>query len=143
MVVAASVIHPRRPDVELLRPGAPINYDILRRLQQLGVSALWVHHDAMRDLDRIFDPNLGQGRRAVYEHLREDFRQMSYKTVSTGDIQAYRQVVLNLVCELIGNRKVAGLTDHMIGGDGDLFSHSSSVAYISVLVGIALESYIV
>ncbi len=143
MVVAASVIHPRRPDVELLRAGVPIDYDMLRRMRQLGVNALWVHHDAMRDLDKIFDPDLGQGRRAVYEQLRNDFCRMSYKTVSSGDIQTYRQVVINLVCELIGNHKVAGLTDHLIGGDGDLFAHSSSVAYISVLLGIALESYIV
>ena len=35
------------------------------------------------------------------------------------------------------------MTEQLIGGPGRLFTHSANVAYLSVLIGIDLETYIV
>ena len=143
MVVAAPVFHPRRHDVELLAPGAPLTPRVLYRLRQLRVLRLWVHHDATEDLDHLIDPTMGQSQVAVYQKLKEDFGKLSQSTVAAGRVQAYRQAIMELVCELVSNRGIAGLSELLAGGPRDTFAHSASVAYLSVLTGLAIQGYVI
>ncbi|MEX0655522.1 MAG: HD domain-containing phosphohydrolase [Phycisphaeraceae bacterium] len=143
MALAAAVFHPARPDRELLEPDVVLEPRLLRRLKQIGVREVWVHHDAAADLDRVIDPTLGRARRAAYEQLKGDFKQLSDQTLTTAHIQNYRKVVMDLVCELTGGRTVAGLTEQLVGGPTGLFTHGANVAYISVLIGLELETYVV
>ena len=46
MKVGASVPHPRRPHLYLLRPGIALDAEMIRQLPCLGVSEVWIQHDA-------------------------------------------------------------------------------------------------
>ena len=50
---------------------------------------------------------------------------------------------MSLVCDVIANRKIASLSLRLRATEGPLFSHSASVAYLSVLLGLELENYII
>jgi len=141
-VVAAPVVHPRRRDVELLSPGAELDQRLLKRLGELEIPRIWIRNEATADLDRMIDANMGRGHREVYERLKHDFASLSARTTTTGDLQSYRQVVMDLICELISNRGYAGLTELLNDGSTDFFDHCASVAYISVLAGLELETYL-
>ncbi|MFW6336667.1 MAG: HD-GYP domain-containing protein [Phycisphaeraceae bacterium] len=143
MVVAASVMHPRRDRTELLSPGFSLDARTIKRLKQLEVRRLWVHHDAAADLDAILDPGMGGCRRRIGEALKDNFSQMSQQTLTVSGVVGMRQLVMELICELTANRKLAALTEQMIGVGGDLFVHGSSVAYLSIVLGLELETYIV
>ncbi|MFA9476891.1 HD-GYP domain-containing protein [Phycisphaerales bacterium AB-hyl4] len=143
VTLAGAVFHPARPNRELLEPGVELDARLLRRLKQLGVRELWVHHEALADLDRLIPPTLGQARRAACEQLYQDFKQMADITVTSGHVQIYRRAVMDMVCELAGNRAVGGLSERLIGGPPGLFTHATNVAYLSVLVGLELETYVV
>mgnify|MGYP006268687863 CR=1 FL=1 len=143
MVVAASVMHPRRDRIELLSPGFSLDSRTIKRLQQLEVRRLWVHHDAAADLDAILDPSMGGCRRRIGEALKDSFSRMSQQTLTVSGVVGMRQLVMDLICELTANRKLAALTEQMIGVGGDLFVHGSSVAYLSIVLGLELETYII
>lgn len=143
MVVAASVMHPRRDRIELLSPGFSLDSRTIKRLKQLEVRRLWVHHDAAADLDAILDPSMGGCRRRIGEALKDNFSHMSQQTLTVAGVAGMRQLVMELICELTANRKLAALTEQMIGFGGDLFVHGSSVAYLSIILGLELETYIV
>lgn len=148
MVVAASVFHPRRANIELLAPGVTLDSSLLSRLHQLGVHSLWVEHDLTLDLDARINTGRSPALHTAFCQLRHDFRNVSRKTVSAGQVQAYRQVVMQLTCELIANRNLSGLTERLLGeggsaGDAALFTHCANVTYLALSVGLELETYIV
>lgn len=143
MRTAAPLSHPRRPEMELLAAGVPLDKQMLHKLARLGITRVWVEHDATSDLDHLINARPSEALNKAFNTLKEDFAAMSARTVSAGSLQTYRQVIMELVCELIANRDVACLTEQLIGGTGELFTHAANVAYLSVLVGIDLETYIV
>lgn len=143
MTVAASVFHPRRPQTELLARGVSLDAAMLARLGSLGVPGVWVDHDLTADLDPLINPVPSKTLQGALHQLRDDFAAIGGRTVSAGRVQAYRQIVMELVCELIANRNVSGLTERLVGGSPSLFTHSANVAYLSISVGIELETYIV
>jgi len=143
LVVAAPVLHPHRPDLELLAAGAVLDPAIIRRLAELEVTQIWVRHDATADLDRLLQPELIQARQAVYHQIKSDFSHMSCRTLTHARLQAYRQAVMDLVCQVIGNRKIAGLADQLHSTQQPLFTHCANVADLSLLIGLDLQNYII
>ncbi len=143
MKVAAVVLHPRRPEMQLLATGTELDRPMINRLRQLGVSELWIHHDALTDLDTHFSPRLPLLRQQVYARIKNDFASMSATTVTTTQVQSYRKAIIDLVMELVGNLKVAGLTDMLFTGGETIFSHCANVAYLATLIGLELETYII
>lgn len=143
LVVAAPILHPLRPDLELLSAGAVLDAAIIRRLGDLGVTQAWVRHDATADLDRLLEPKLRQARQEVYQQLKADFSHMSGRTLTHARLQAYRQAVMDLVCQVISNRKIAGLADQLHSTQQPLFTHCANVAYLALLIGLDLQNYII
>jgi len=143
MRTAAPVSHPRRPEMELLAADVPLDKQMLHKLARLGVTRVWVEHDATRDLDHLINARPSEALNKAFHTLKQDFAAMSSQTVSAGSVQTYRQIIMELVCELVANRDVACLTEQLIGGKAELFTHAANVAYLAVLIGIDLETYIV
>lgn len=143
MRTAASIFHPRRPEMELLAADVPLDRKMLDKLTKLGITRVWVEHDATSDLDHLIHAGPSEALNRAFQKLKTDFTAMSGMTVTAGNLQTYRQIIMDLICELIANRDVACLTEQLIGGPAKLFTHSANVAYLSVLVGIDLETYVV
>ncbi len=143
MTVAASVFHPRRPAFELLRPGVVLDETILKRLKALHVTRIWIEHDVTRDLDEQIITRPSTTLLSAYHQLKHDFASMSQVAVSAGQMQSYRQHIMEIICEVIANQSVANLTERLIGGGTGFFSHGANVAYLSLCVGLELETYIV
>ncbi len=142
-VVAVPLQHPRRPDVELLAAGVPIEDRMISRLQRLGVTHLWIRHDLTADLELAVSPTLTTRQLAVFERLRHDFTALAQRTISQGDIHTYRQAMMELVCEVVSNHRLAGLAQRLQSHRGPLMAHSVNVAYLALLIGLELETYIV
>ena len=143
MHVAASVRHPARPDMELVARGLELDDALIRRLQGFGVPRIWVDHDATRDLDNKLCVDASPARRAVLEKLQASFRAASAGTISSVEVAGYRQTIMDLVCELTSHRGLAPLAERLAGSPGSMFEHCASVAYLSILVALELETYIV
>ena len=142
-LLGASVIHPTRVDLELLRPNVVLDATLLRRLKAMGVMQLWIHHDATADLDHAAAVNLNAANTQVFHAVRDSFNSLSPRTFFSGNFQTYRQVVMDLIVEIVSSRSYAGLTARMLTDDQQLFAHSANVAYLSLVVGLQLENYVI
>lgn len=143
-VLGASVLHPNAAvDMELLKPGVKLDGKLIARLRQLGITQLWIEHDVTKDLDAAVAADLTAAKMSVYRQLRDDLGKMSHQTISIGQVQLYRQSVMELVCQLISNGKFAGMADQLFSSGSSLFTHCSNVAYLAMLIGLELENYIV
>ena len=66
MEVGGSIPHPRRTSTELLRPGVTLDSRMINNLRRLGVSEVWIRHDATADLDAAVASNLSAARLHVF-----------------------------------------------------------------------------
>jgi HD-GYP domain-containing protein (c-di-GMP phosphodiesterase class II) len=143
MEVGAMVIHPRRPEIELLRPGVKLEEAIIRKLERLGVSELWVQHSATSDLDAAAAPSLSKARTLVFQRIKKDFTKLAFSTVSIAQVHDYRRTISDLVLELMASGRFAHLSQQLFTESDQLFTHSTNVAFLSVLVGLELNPYVV
>lgn len=143
MVVGCPINHPKRPDRELLTEGVALDQKMISRLAQLDVRAIWIRHDALADMDHVVGTKLREARENVYQQFRKDIAGLQGGTLATGEVLAYRQTVMALICELMGNRHLVGMTDYLFDARNDQFSHGVGVAFLSLLGGLALENYII
>lgn len=141
-MVGASITHPDSPATELLKAGVTLDAPMIARLAGLGVQEIWVEDDATADLDAGVSTQLSQAKLEMFTQFKQDLRTISRRTVSTAQIAKYRQSVVSLACLLVGNGKYAGLTDSLFGAGG-IVGHATNVAYLSILVGLELEPYII
>ncbi len=116
---------------------------MIARLRKLGAELIWVNHDATRDLDVAVAEDLSAARHAVFSELREKFANMGARTLSMGHLSQFKPAVTELVFALTSSSKFAHLTDRMYDKKGGLFSHCTNVAYLSLLVGLEMEAYII
>ena len=144
VVLAASVMHPSRPDTELIKAGVQLEQKMLSRLEDFGVRQIWIDHDVTADLDAQINLGDSESHKQVYEKLKDGFRKACGETISVGDVASYKQAVMDLVCELVGNPALTTLADRMTRcHEGEPFRHGANVAYLSILIGLELEMYII
>lgn len=142
-LLGASVLHPTRAGLELLRPGVALDATLIRRLRSMGVTQIWIHHDATADLDHATGKALTAASLNVFNAVRDSFNNMSPSTFFSGNFQTYRQVVMELIVALISGKGYAGLTSQLLADDQQLFAHSANVAYLSLVIGLEIEPYVV
>jgi HD-GYP domain-containing protein (c-di-GMP phosphodiesterase class II) len=142
-VLGAAVVNPEAPWVQLLKPGVVLDQALLKSLRERGVEQLWIHHDIAADLDAAVAAQAAAVKVEMYQRLKNDFSKISERAIGAVDVQKYRQVMCELVLQLAASGEFASLSDQLFSCKSSMFSHSSNVAYISVLVGLELQDYIV
>ena len=143
MEIGGSIPHPRRTSTELLRPGVTLDSRMINYLRRLGVSEVWIRHDATADLDAAVASNLSAARLNVFNGLKKDFSRISVSSVSGAQLQTYRQSVTDLVFELISSGQYAHLSHQLLTDPSQVFTHCANVAFLSLLVGLEMETYLV
>ena len=141
--LGAAVVNPDAPWVQLLKPGVVLDQMLLKSLRERGVEQLWIHHDIAADLDAAVAAQAAAVKVEMYQRLKNDFTKISNRTIGAVEVQTYRQVMCELVLQLVASGEFAGLADQLFTSKSSIFSHASNVAYISVMVGLELQDYIV
>ncbi|MFG0329277.1 MAG: HD-GYP domain-containing protein [Phycisphaerales bacterium] len=143
MRVGAAVLCPRSPDRPLLKPGAELTTSILRLLRDRGVHQLWISDGLSEDLDNFVDESLTAAKMRMFEEMKTSFRDMNERTLCMSHASRFRNSIMELVTEAMSSRLLGSLTDPLFQSDASIMSHSANVAYLAVLLGLDLETYIV
>lgn len=142
VTLGAVVSDPGLPDHDLLRPGVVLDSALISTMKRRGVTHVWIEDDFTRDLDAAVAPQLNAARREVYSRLRDGLAECARGTITTSSIRNHRRAVMGLVIEAISSAKYASLTDSLFSAAGQA-GHGANVAYLSLLTGLHLESYVV
>ena len=144
LVAAAPVRHPGRQELELVLPGVMLDDHIIHNLRRLGVPKVWVHWPSLDFLDQIVRSRVDDLREDVYQSLKADFENCQSKIVGMQHYIKYRNLVSRLILELLtGGRvgfgaQIGGLFD----GNSESFSHAANVTYLSLTLGLRLQTYV-
>ena len=143
MVLARPVPLPSDARRYLLQRDREIPVDIVPRLEQLGVLEVWIHYPNLEFLDGLIDEGLGDRQREVYWHVRRNFESIMNGTTVELDIRHFQSAVSELFSFIKSTSRSGLLLQKLDAFDNFLMSHSTNVCYLSLLLGMRLEQYLI
>ncbi len=142
MVLATAIPHPGQGGRALLTAGYTLDEATIAKLPHYNIKGVWIAHPGFDFLDAQIGSGIPESRAKLYHHVKSSFTAMSNRTASAFDLQFYRELVSQLIQELVKNKDHAVWAERILEEPEELFSHSANVAYLGMILGINLRNYI-
>lgn len=143
MVLARPVPLPSDPRRFLLQRDHEIPLSLVPRLKQLGVLEVWVRYRSLEFLEELIDPELGERQREVYSHVRRNFESIMNDATAEIDLGHFQTSITALFDCLKHHAGGNILLQKLDAFDNVLMSHSTNVCYLSLLLGMKLQRYLI
>ncbi len=143
MVLARPVPLPQDSRRFLLQRDREIPMDLIPRLKQLGVLEVWVRQRTLEFLEDLIDDGLGEHQREVYWQVRRNFEAIAHNPRAQLNIERFQASIGGLFEFLKENPCGNLLLQKLDAFDNYLLSHSANVCYLSLLLGLQLERYLI
>jgi HD-GYP domain-containing protein (c-di-GMP phosphodiesterase class II) len=144
MVLALPVRNPRDLDQILLRRGYNLTPETITRLANLSVRSIWVLCPSLDVLDSFINEDVITSQSRVVQQITNTFEGLQTQVSMRLPYQSYRKSIKELIQSLVANPKAAVFLDDLADTHKDsLIAHCSSVTYLSLLMGLKLEGYLV
>jgi HD-GYP domain-containing protein (c-di-GMP phosphodiesterase class II) len=144
MMLAMPVCHPAQPGHVLLRPGFRLDTPTLRRLAELRVSRLYIRYPALEEVIRFANPEVLDAHADLTATLAGSLDRLAKDAHAELEFRAYSNAVRSLVSKLIEHPSSRLLVAEVAGSGPDraLAGHSGAVCFLSLLLGLKLEAYL-
>jgi HD-GYP domain-containing protein (c-di-GMP phosphodiesterase class II) len=143
MVLARPIPLPHDPRRFLIQRDREIPMDLVPRLRELGVLEVWVRQRSLEFLEDMVDEGLGEHQREVYLQVRRNFEAITHNAAADLDIERFQQSIGGLFSFLRESSCGNLLLQKLDAFDNYLLSHSTNVCYLSMLLGLQLERYLI
>lgn len=144
MILALPVRHPKSPSRCLLKVNFELTDMAINRLRDMAVRFVWVQYPALTSLDGFINKDVIESQTQLVSHVGECFEQMQKQATAKMAFKDYTESIGKMVGDLVANPQAAiFLGDLVDGHEDDMLRHSSTVSYLSVLMGLKLEGYVV
>lgn len=144
MKLALPVRHPTQPRRTLLKYGFELDYPAIDRLKELGTRTLWVDYPNLSFLEKVVDPAVIEAQGLIVENVTRTLELVQRQASARIPYNDYTRAIGDLICRLVENPQAAVFMGDLVGEGADtLLRHSTTVTYISLLIGLKLEGYLV
>ena len=144
MVLARSIRNPEKPQHVLLKAGYKLDEETISRLLSLRIYNIWVQYPNLNFLDEMLDPELTRQQQEMYGSLKKQFQTDQEIGLAKVQYSEYVNQMTNLFRRLLEqNNSSAIFISELHGEANDIFLHGVTTAYLGMLIGMRLESYLV
>jgi hypothetical protein len=143
MVLALPVYQPRRPDTVLLAPGITLDQMLITRLRENSLREVWIRYPGMEFLGEFISPEIFEAHARLTANLSEVFDAISADAHARLDYPRYRESIVGLIERLLAAPRAALFVQEMADTALPGLAHSSNVCFMSILMGLKLEDYLV
>jgi HD-GYP domain-containing protein (c-di-GMP phosphodiesterase class II) len=143
MKLALPVQLPQNPARLLLRVGYELTNETINKLAALRVRTLWVGYPSLSFLCDVINPDTIQSQSVVAGQITKTFQTVQETASAKLPYHLYTKSISKLVNQLITHPESAVFLGDLSEAGDDLMRHSSSVTYLSLLMGLKLEGYLV
>lgn len=143
MVLALPVRHPNTTERNLLNADFKLTRETLARLRSMNIREIWIRYPGLDELDRFIDPLVMERRSRIADDLKKTLAQVQSQSSARLPYERYMQQMAWLVEDLLKNRTAVLFMDEAGGADPSLLTHSSNVSFISILMGMKLDAYLI
>lgn len=143
MRLAMPVRNPNRTSDVLLRVGYKLDANTIVRLQRMNIRELWVKYPGTEAIQRRIRPEVFEQRELLSQTVCELMTNFQGKANAHLDYDVYFDAVTGLINELLNHQTAATFVDNLNQQHTTLMTHSTSVAFLSILMGIKLDAYLI
>jgi HD-GYP domain-containing protein (c-di-GMP phosphodiesterase class II) len=143
MILARPIPLPSDPYRYLVQRDREIPRDLVSRLRKLGITEVWVRNRDLEFLEDLIDEELGEHQRDLYRRVRQNFEAVEFGSAAELDMTGFQESVRNLFGFLRGSSHSNVLLHKLDAFDNYLMSHSANTSYLSLLIGMGLEDYLI
>jgi len=104
---------------------------------------IYARYPGLELVDQFINPELVEARAGLTRAIAGGFDEVARSAQAPRDFETYRRAVSSMLDRIAKNPKAALFVDEMIDGEDELLDHSSSVCFLSLLLGLQLETYLV
>lgn len=143
MTLALPVQLPQSPSRLLLRVGYKLTHETINKLCALNIRTLWVGYPSLSFLGGVINPDTMHSQSVVAGQITRTFQTVQKQSAAKLPYHLYTRSISKLVTQLITHPQSAVFLGDLSEAGDDLMRHSSSVTYLSLLMGLKLEGYLV
>jgi len=143
MVLASSVLHPKRPGAVLLRAGVILDAVCIERLREIHPPELWIRYPSLDFLSTFFSPHIHSCASALSTHIASAFDRVTSRADPRLEFSSYRRAVSDLLDKLANEPRAGLFIRELVNADQPMLRHATNVCVLSVLMGLKLEFYLV
>lgn len=143
MELAMPVYHPTLPGHVLLRPGFMLDGPAIDRLTELHLCEIWIKYPALESVVRYIDPAVMGEHAAIASLMGRTLDRVREPLHANLDFKCYALAVRQFVDKLTTSRDAALLVNDLVSSESPLAMHSGNTCFLSLLMGLKLESYLV
>lgn len=143
MCLALPVNNPKAVTRTLLKTGYELKQECIDRVASMGVRTLWVAYPSLSAVEKYLSMDSLKVQQNVISQIADTFDQTQGQASAKLEYEAYSSSVKSMVDHVATNPKTAVFIGELSDSDDDLLRHASTVTYLSVLMGMKLETYMV
>ncbi len=143
MRLALPVPNPQAPAKMLLKVGYELTPQIIDRLRDMAIRSVWVQYPSLEFLEELIDPETARCQGELVSRVAETFEALQSQSAAKLAYDTYTESLRQLIGRLASHPQSMLFLGDLADTTDDLMRHSSSVTYLSVLMGMKLEAYLV
>jgi len=143
MRLALPVQNPSQPSRTLLKVGYELNPQVIKKLEEVGVRSVWVDYPSLSFLQQYADQQTVAAQNELVHQISDTFEKLQREAAAKLPYENYTAAIDELVDQLMSNPQAAVFLGDLASSDDELMRHSATVTYLSVLMGLKLQTYMV
>jgi HD-GYP domain-containing protein (c-di-GMP phosphodiesterase class II) len=143
MTIASPISHPLQPGTMLLNSGVTLDVAMIGKLRETGIREVWIRYPGLHDVRNSASPMVASAGYEVARLVDATFSATATSASVRLDYNAYRAAVTGLLEKLSLHPRATVFLDQMAGHGCASVRHASAVCFISLLVGLRLEPWLV
>lgn len=142
MRLAVDIRHPARGTV-LLTAGYVLDDAMIRRLRELQIGEFWIHYPGTEQIQQYVSPTILRFQGRVITTIANMFEKLHEDAHAHLEYPLYKRALRDLIESLVAEPTAASFVCEPTGGHANDLRHSSAVCFLSLLMGLKLQGYLV
>ena len=142
MVLAMPVYHPKRHDTLLLRTGVTLERATIKRLREMNMPELWIKYPSLEVVADYVNPAVYAKRATVTRQIADSYDAFSTHVDAELEFGEFKEAMNGMIGLLAEQPKTALFLSEMVEAGQPEVRHAANVAFLSVLMGLRLEFYL-
>lgn len=142
MQLALPVLHPQRGS-KLLSEGYVLDNSVIAKLRQLQIRDLWIEYPGTEQIKQFVSPTILAQQSQVVELVADMFDPTRREAHAEMDFLHYRRAIQGMIECLVMEPAAASYIVELGGATASGLRHASEVCFLSVLLGLKLQGYLV
>jgi HD-GYP domain-containing protein (c-di-GMP phosphodiesterase class II) len=142
MKLAVPVLHPAR-GYTLLTEGFELDMPLIRKLNELDIHEFWIEYPSTEQIKQYVSPAVFQQQSQMISVVADMFDAVHQDAYARIDFPHYRRTLQSLIESLVNDPTAASYIVEMGGRGLNDLRHCSEVCFLSVLLGLKLQGYLI